>query len=204
MTELPAPVTFRQVFRNRQFLALWLAYAVSNCGDWLALLSLFSRIAFRGKGSPSEVSGIFIAFIIPVAVLGPVAGVFVDRWSIKRTMIVSDLLRAVIVLLFTVSAALFQFYALLFALSAVSCFFMPAQAVAIPRIVRKEELLLAHAINSQTMNLNKVISPAIAGALVAWAGEKLCFTWTAPVSFSRRPCSRCWCCRTRRRQRVRA
>ena len=81
-----ARVTFGQVLKNRSFLLLWLAQLISNFGDWLAILALFSLIAFRYHGSSYEVAGIMIAFVIPMAFLGPVAGVFVDRWNTKRTM----------------------------------------------------------------------------------------------------------------------
>jgi hypothetical protein len=47
MQNSESPVTFRQILKNRQFFALWLAQLVSNFGDWLALLALFSFIAFR-------------------------------------------------------------------------------------------------------------------------------------------------------------
>ena len=89
-------ITFRQVLKNRQFFALWLAQLVSSFGDWLALLALFSLIAYRLHGPPSQVSWMLISFTLPAAFLGPVAGVFVDRWNVKRTMIASDLIRAVL------------------------------------------------------------------------------------------------------------
>ncbi len=167
--------TFRQVLKNRQFFALWLAQFVSNFGDWLALLALFSLVAFRWHGTPYQVAGIFISFTIPWAFLGPIAGVFVDRWNLKWTMIASDLIRAALVALLPFTTDLHQLYPLLFALSAVSCFFMPAQTAAIPLLVRREELLVANAANAQTVQFNKIVSPAIAGLLVAWAGEKVCF-----------------------------
>ena len=170
-----ARVTFGQVLKNRQFLLLWLAQLISNFGDWLAILALFSLIAFRYHGTSYEVAGIMIAFVIPMALLGPVAGVFVDRWNTKRTMISSDLIRAVILGLMILATALPHMYALIFALSAVSSFFMPAQTVAIRKLVRKEELLVANSINSQTIQFNRVISPAIAGWLVSMFGEKACF-----------------------------
>jgi DHA3 family macrolide efflux protein-like MFS transporter len=168
-------VSFGQVLRNRQFFALWLANMVSSFGDWLAIIALFSLIGFRWKGTPSEVSGIMIAFVIPVALFGSVAGVFVDRWNIKRTMIASDLIRAVLMALIPFAGGLWHLYPIVFAGSLVSIFFIPAQSVAIPRIMRKEELLVANALNSQTTNLNRILGPAAASVLVAWAGEELCF-----------------------------
>lgn len=175
MDAAAAPATFAQVLRNRQFLSLWLAHFVSTFGDWLAILALFSLIAFRWHGTPNQVGGIFVAFILPWSLLGPFAGVFVDRWNLKATMISSDLIRAGLAALLALATQPYQVYALMAALSGVSCFFMPAQSAMIPLLVRKEELLVANSANAQTMQLNKVISPAIAGVLVAWAGENLCF-----------------------------
>jgi len=177
-----ARVTFGQVLKNRQFLLLWLAQLISNFGDWLAILALLSLIAYRYHGTAAQVSGIMIAFVIPVAFLGPVAGVFVDRWDTKKTMISSDLIRAVILGLMILATALTHLYILIFALSAVSAFFIPAQTVAIRKLVRKEELLVANALNSQTVQFNRVISPAIAGWLVSMFGEKACF-WIDLGSF---------------------
>ena len=175
-------VTFGQVLKNREFLLLWLAQLISNFGDWLAILALFSLIGFRYHGTPYQVAGIMIAFVIPMAFLGPLAGVFVDRWDTKKTMISSDLIRALIVGLLIMASALTHIYLLIFALSAVSSFFMPAQTVAIRKLVRKEELLVANSINSQTIQFNRVISPAIAGWLVSMFGEKACF-WIDCGSF---------------------
>lgn len=175
MNSQPPPVSFAQVLRHRPFLALWLAQFVSNFGDWLALVALFSLVAFRWKGTPYEVSGIFIAFALPWAFLGPLAGVFVDRWPLKRTMIASDLIRAALVLLLAFAGELYQVFLITFAVSAVSCFFAPAQTAIIPLLVRREELLVANSVNAQTTQLNKILGPATAGFLVAWAGEKACF-----------------------------
>jgi MFS family permease len=168
-------VSFRQVLKNKQFFALWLAQYISNFGDWLAVLALFSLVAFRLRGTPYQVGAIFLAYGIPWALLGPVAGVFVDRWNVKWTMISSDLIRAVLAIMLALVHDMSLLYLLFFGLSAVSCFFMPAQTSAIPLLVSKDELLVANAANTQSIHFNKIISPAIAGFLVAWAGEKICF-----------------------------
>lgn len=177
-----APATFKQVLGNRPFLLLWVGQFVSSFGDWLAILALFSLIAFRWKGTPDQVAGMLIAFILPWVVLGPLSGVFVDRWNLKRAMIASDLLRAGLVLLLAFAGSAWQVYLLMAAVSTVSCFFMPAMNAAIPRLVKKEELLVANSLNAQTVHFNKIVAPAIAGLLVAWAGEKACFYIDA-VSF---------------------
>jgi MFS family permease len=174
-TEDQPAVSFSTVLHNPQFFCLWLAQLVSSFGDWLAMVALFSLIAFRWQGTPYQVSGIILAYLVPVAVLGPLAGVFVDRWNLKRTMVMSDVLRAGIVLLLILATSLSQVYLLVALLSAVSIFFLPAQSSMIPLLVRKEELLVANALNAQAMNLTKILGPGAAGILVAWAGERACF-----------------------------
>jgi DHA3 family macrolide efflux protein-like MFS transporter len=168
-------VTFRQVLRNRSFLAIWLAQWVSSLGDWLALLALLSLVAFRRHGTPYQVSWVLIAYVLPVALVGPIAGVFVDRWSLKATMIVSSLVRAGLAVMLVLPGSLYALYALIFALSSVTCFFLPAQTAALPLVVRREELLVANAANTQSTYFNKVIGPAVAGLLVARLGEHVCF-----------------------------
>jgi MFS family permease len=178
-----ARIGFAQVLRNPQFLALWLAQLISSFGDWLALVALFSLVTFRWNAPADHVSGLMLSYVVPFAFLGPLAGVFVDRWNLKRTMIASDLLRAVLAAAMAFASELWQIYALIFLLSAVSTFFIPAQSALIPLLVRKQELLPANALNSQTIHLTKVLGPAAAGVVVAWAGERACFLLDA-VSFT--------------------
>lgn len=174
-TEAQPAISFSAVLRNRQFFCLWLAQLVSSFGDWLALVALFSLVAFRWNGTPFQVSGLILAFLMPVALMGPLAGVFVDRWNLKRTMISSDLLRAGIVSLIALATDLPQLYLLVALLSCISIFFLPAQSSMIPLLVSKEELLVANALNTQAMHLTKIVGPGVAGILVAWAGERACF-----------------------------
>lgn len=155
---------------------------VSVFGDFLALFAVFSLISFRLHGTPTQITLILISFILPLAVVGPVAGVFVDRWDVKRTMIASDLIRAVLAVLLIFARQPYQIYVLLLALSTVSSFFLPAQSVTVRTIVPKEGLMAANALISQAFQVMQIISPAIAGALVALLGERSCFYLDA-ISF---------------------
>ena len=171
-------VTFSQVMRRQPFLALWLARFISSIGDWLALLPLFSLIAFQRHGSAAETSMVMVSFSIPVILLGPIAGAFVDRSNLKRTLITCDLICAVLAALLAFSGHLYQMYQmylLMAGLSAASCFFLPAQTAALPLIVPENELLVANSINVQTLQLNQIFAPAVVGFAVAWLGVKNCF-----------------------------
>lgn len=170
-----APASFGQVLRNRKFLAFWVALLVSSFGDWLAFFTLLSVLVFRLNGSASAYSLLLLSIFAPLVILGPLAGVFVDGWDLKRTMVATDLIRAVLAAGLAFAPSVPALYLLIGLLSAVSCFFTPAQTVAIPLVVSKEELLVANTLNSQAIQLNRMIAPVAAGALVAFIGGKICF-----------------------------
>jgi MFS family permease len=88
-------------------------------------MALFSTVAFGHRGTPAPVGGILLAFVVPVALIGPLAGVFVGRSDLKRTMIASDLVAAALSAALVLASTPPQVYALVFALSPVSCFFSP-------------------------------------------------------------------------------
>ncbi len=176
---MSSPVTFGQVLRNRQFLLLWVAQLVSSFGDWLAILAIFSMVTFRWKGTANDMAWVFASFVAPLAIVGPVAGVLVDRWDLKRTMVASDLVRCLLAFGLIFATDLWHICALMALLSVFSAFFLPAQGSMIPLLVQKEELLVANALNSQTIHLTKIVGPAAAGFLISSFGEKLCFALDA-------------------------
>lgn len=169
----------RGVFTQRYFRTLWLAQFVSVFGDFLALFGVVSLITFRWHGTATQVTYLLIAYMLPLAVVSPISGVFVDRWRVKRVMICSDLIRGVLVLLLLWVTDLAQLCAIFIALSVVSSFFAPAQSVALRTLVTKEKLLAANALMSQAFYTVRLLSPVVAGALVAWLTEKSCFYFDA-------------------------
>src|SRR5438067_5606543 len=78
---------------NRNFALLAIGQAISNIGDFVYSTTLLIWV-FILTHSAAAVSGVLIAQYTPVFLLGPIAGVFVDRWNRRQTMIVSDLIRA--------------------------------------------------------------------------------------------------------------
>jgi len=163
------------VFRLPGFRAIWFAQFVSIFGDFLALFGIISFITFRLHGTAVQVTTITIAYILPLAILGPVLGVLVDHLNVKRTMIGSDLIRGALALLLVVSGSVPQIAGVLLTLSVVSCFFIPAQSITVRTLVPQDDLLRANAALSQAFYLVRIASPLLAGALVAWLGEKATF-----------------------------
>jgi MFS family permease len=168
-------MTIREVLKLKPVRRLWTAQVVSVFGDFLAIFAVLSYVSFNLHATAVQVTLISISFMIPFAVIGPVAGVFVDRWNVKRTMIASDLIRAVLALALVFAGNLAEIYGILFLLSAVSTFFVPAQSVTVRTIVPREGLLSANALIQQAFQVMRIISPALAGAFVGWFGASFCY-----------------------------
>src|SRR5215470_16359241 len=168
-------LTIREVLKLVPVRRLWLAQLVSVFGDFLAIFAVLSYVSFNLHATAAQVTLITVSFMIPFAIIGPVAGVFVDRWNVKRTMIASDLIRAGLAIALVFAGSLFQVYAILFLLSAVSAFFVPAQSVTLRSVVPPEGLLSANALIQQAFQVMRIIGPALAGAMVGWFGASSCY-----------------------------
>jgi len=184
---MTAQLTFREVLGLTVMRRIWYAQIVSLLGDFLALFAVISVATFRMHATPSQVSGVQIAYMLPLAFLGPLSGVFVDRWPLKPTLVLSDLIRAGLVVLLVLSSGLWQVYGVLIALSAVSSFFMPAQSVTIRAHVPPNGLLSANALMQMAMMGVRIIGPLAAGVLVAALGANICYTIDA-LSFVASAC----------------
>jgi MFS transporter, DHA3 family, macrolide efflux protein len=182
MASAPTPMGFRELLQLKSMRRLWAAQIVSIFGDFLAIFAVFSVVTFRLHGTATQVSMILVAYFIPMAFVGPLAGVFVDRWNVKRTMIASDLIRAALVLLLVFVTDLKHIYLIFFALSAVSSFFIPAQSITVRTIIPQAGLMSANALMTQAIQLTQIVSPFLAGTLTAWLGANSCF-WFDSFSF---------------------
>ena len=122
--------------------------------------------------------------MLPIAILGILAGVFVDRWPLKPTMVASDSVRAALCLLLIFATQIWHFYAILAAISVVSSFFGPAQGVAIRSAVPMHGLRSANALMQQVMFGMRIIGPAIAAFMVAYARRQRVATSSTPPASS--------------------
>jgi predicted MFS family arabinose efflux permease len=176
-------LSHREVFAIPEIRRLWLAQLVSIFGDFLAVFAVFSVVTFQLHGTPTQVSMILVAFLTPLAVVSPLAGVFVDKWNVKSTMIASDLIRGVLVLSLIYVRDLNAIYAIFFALSTVSSFFVPAQSVAVRILAPPAGLMTVNALMSQAVQGTQIVSPAVAGLMVQWLGANSCFLFDSASFF---------------------
>ena len=163
--------------RNRSFRQLWLGQVVSQMGDWFDTIALYT-IILNLTGSGRDVGLLLVARFVPSFLFGPLSGVVADRFSRQRIMIVTDVLRALVVLgfLFVRRAdQLWIIYVLTVFQLGLSTFFEPAKTAAIPSIVEDRELVAANAISSVTWSAMLTLGAAIGGVITGWFGTDVAF-----------------------------
>jgi MFS family permease len=177
-----APVNLRAYARllrgNHNFRLLWTAQIVSEIGDWLYAVAIYSLI-LEVTGSAQAVALAFVLQVLPQFFISPTAGVLNDRLSRKRVMIVADWARACITfsMLFVQSREALPFlYLLLFLETLFWALFEPGRNSVIPHITRSdEEMLVANGLSSTTWSFNLAVGSAIGGLLAAAFGRNTVF-----------------------------
>jgi MFS family permease len=167
--------------RNRSFRQLWLGQVVSQMGDWFNTIALYT-IILNLTGSGRDVGLLLVARFVPSFFFGPISGVIADRFSRQKIMIVSDLLRALVVLGFLLvrrADQLWIIYVLTVLQLGLSTFFEPAKTAAIPSVVEDRELVAANAISSVTWSAMLTIGAAIGGIITDGFGTDVAFVLDA-------------------------
>ena len=96
--ETQKPVGYIELLRSNQaFRRLWLGQVISQTGDWFNTIALY-EIILNLTGSGRDIGLLLVARFLPSFIFGPLSGVVADRFSRRSIMIISDLLRAVVVL----------------------------------------------------------------------------------------------------------
>ena len=160
------------VLRQRDFSLLWFGGVLSSTGDWLLFIALPFFI-YERTGSALATGAMFAAETLPRLLFGSVAGVFVDRWDRKRTMIFADVSRAAILVLLLMVAAggpLALIYAVVFVEASLSMLFIPAKNALVPNLVEERQLTAANSLNSMAEDVPTLIGPVLGGALFAVVG----------------------------------
>jgi len=167
MSEGPA----RAALRSLDFRRLWLAHGISQVGDGLTALALLLTVN-RLTGSTAMIATLTVVLSLPQLGLGLFAGVLVDRWDRRWTMLLSDLARGVLVLGFVLVRSQHDIW-LLFVLgllqAAVAVFFNPARSALTPRTVEPESLLAANSLLQTTQLVSGLVGTGLAGILFSLA-----------------------------------
>src|SRR5262245_4406162 len=160
------------LLRHPPFARLWSATLISRLGD-MALVIALPFYVYDLTGSTLASGALLIAETLPRFLLGSFAGVFVDRWDRRRTMVAADLARAAVLLppLVVDSAeTLWVVYAVGVAQAAIGQFFEPARGALLPRLVARRDLVAANALHAQVDATVRLAGPLVGGALLALLG----------------------------------
>lgn len=159
---------------NRGFRNLALATLVSTLGDWigfLAIIALTADILGPTRAAAFAVSGVMAARVLPSLVLGPIAGVFVDRWDRKRVMLATHLGRGMVMALIPFTNEILALLLATLVIEVMSSLFAPAKDATLPLLVRPGELVSANQINLVTTYGTLPLGGALYAILVAYAGQ---------------------------------
>jgi len=155
---------------GREFNLFWAGQAVSNVGDRITIFVVPTIMIFALGSSPLEVGIVAMAQYLGIPLLGPVAGVLVDRWDNRLTMLACDLVRLVAVAAMPVAywlgvlstPLLFVCVALI---SGATIVFNVGYLVAVPATVPEQHLVRAYSRLEGTGSVSEVAGPSIAAGL---------------------------------------
>jgi len=153
--------------RQRNFTLLWLSGLISLSGDWILLVGLPIYV-YQLTNSTLATGTVFLVGRLPGLILGTPAGVFVDRWDRRRTVICTNVLLAVSLLpLLAVqgSPTLWLVYVVSFCIACIRPFATPAEQALLPTLVASEQRIAANALNALNYDLAQIAGPALGGAV---------------------------------------
>lgn len=165
-----------ELLKTRDFGLLFAGQMISQIGDSLNKIALLWFV-YELTGSALKMTMVGLLQTLPPLLIGPLIGVYLDRFRKKPVMITVDLLRTVMILLIPLlylmdALTLDRLYMLVFANAIVSTIFGPALASAVPLITPKDKLVAANALMQSTANIGLLVGPAISGVGIALIGAQ--------------------------------
>ena len=163
--------------QNRNYRYTWIGQVVSEIGDHFNNVAVFALVLATTK-SGLVVSGIMLSRAIPAMLVGPLAGVALDRLDRKRVMIASDLIRAVVAacFVFTINRpGGWLIYVLSALLMVASPFFTAGRSSILPTIATKDEIHTANSLTQTTGWITLTIGTLLGGVSVAQFGYHWAF-----------------------------
>lgn len=163
--------------RIADFRRLWLGQVVSVVGDKIHTIAM-AMMVYTITGSMLQMGVMLGVTLLPAALFGLPAGVYIDRWDRRQTMLVSDLIRAgvVVIIPLVVGFGIWWAYALAFIASTVSLFFVPAKRSLIPDLVGTDQLMAANSLDNASESIAELVGLGLGAAIVATIGYSWAFT----------------------------
>lgn len=166
-------LTYRKILTEYpQFRLLTAALATSLIGDWIGLLALFAILGSGQDSVAAEFSILIIIKQLPIVLFSVFGGFLADTFSKKKVMVISDIARGIITLMFLFTENHTLIYFLIFVQSFFSSLFEPSRASLIPGMVPKEDLATANGVSSFVWSTALIIGSSIGGILLEIFGVK--------------------------------
>jgi len=179
-------LTYTQLLRrNRSFRRLWTGQVISELGNWFNFIAALGLVRVVSDAAPEATTILLISRLVPFTLFAPLAGAFVDRWSRRTVMIVTDLLRVVValgMLLVRRPEDLWIAYLCTVLLSVFGTFFEAAKNAAVPSITGERDLLAGNALMFSSRFLLMSVGAALGGWTAAHVGYQAAFIINA-ISF---------------------
>ena len=166
------------VIRSRSYFPLWLGQLASSFGDTVHYIALVVLV-FQLTGQGVAVAGLVAVEIVPVLLLGPVAGVVIDRFDRKAILVGADLFRAALALSLLWPQGVWHAYLVAAGLTAGATFFNPTVQAVIPSLTTDEQRLAANSVAWSSGRLVQIVASALAGGLIAFLGTGPAFALNA-------------------------
>ena len=157
----------KSTFAHVDFRRLFIGQAVSGFGDWMVTVALMALV-LELSGSSAAVGGILLLRLLPAAAAGPIAGRLATRWDRRRTMLTSDLVRAVVVAMIPLVNGLWWVYVGAFLLEGAGIVFLPARDSLIPDLVDHDELPIANGLILGSSYGSIPVGAAAFAGVAAW------------------------------------
>lgn len=174
----------RQTLSNSNLRRLLAAQIPADFADWLDYVAIASLLAFTWNSPPIAFAFFAVCLGLPYLIIGPFAGVIVDRTPLKHVLIASNIGRAIVTLTFVLAPSWPVLVALVLLRSSVDAFYTPAKQAAIQALSPREALMSANGLSHAIRQSSKIIAPALGGALLLVLEPSQIFLLNACVSLS--------------------
>lgn len=179
-------LTYIQLLRHNQaFRRLWIGQVISELGNWFNFIAVLGLVRVVSNAAPEVTTIVLIARLVPFTLFAPLAGAFVDRWSRRTVMIVTDFLRVIVALgplLIRGPQDLWIAVVCTVLLSVFGTFFEAAKNAAVPNITGERDLLAGNALMFSSRFLLMALGAALGGWTAAYVGYSAAFIINA-ISF---------------------
>jgi predicted MFS family arabinose efflux permease len=175
---------YPQALKNVELRKLLVAQLPADFADWLDFVAIGALLAFVWDAPSFAYALLAVGMGLPYLLVGPFAGVLVDRWSIKSVLIWSNLGRAIVTAAFYFAQDWPVLIMLVAMRSSVDSFFTPAKQAAIQALTTKEERASATGLSHGINQASKIVAPGVGGTFLIWLAPNAIFVLNAVVSAS--------------------